>query len=126
MRILSLIWLVTGIALMISSGIELWQIGHNSYLGVNSGAFKSTLIASGFSFLCTTGALGLMLKKTWGKIIFLAIAIISFLYSVAYFVMGGFEDTGRFYAIIVAGISLLSIVTIVMLLKKWKYKECKT
>ena len=120
MRIINLIWLATGIAIIIWSVSEVWQIGHNSYLGVSSGAFKATLIGAGFSLICIIGALALMLKKAWGKIILLTVATISFLYAVAYLLMGGFEDTGRVYASIVAGIFLLSIVTIVMLLKKWK------
>jgi len=110
---LSSIWLATGIALFIWFVVKLWQVGHNSYFGVNSGAFKATLIAAGFSFQFIIGALGLMLKKTWGKIIITGVAGLT----VLYLLTGGLFDGGIVYAIIVTGLSLLSIITIVMVLK---------
>ena len=126
MRIVSLVWLFTGIALMIWSVIGLWQVGHNSSLGVNSGAFQATVIAAGFSVLCIIGSLGLMLKKAWGRKLMLWTASISLLYAVAYLCFGGIEATGRLYEIIVTGLSLLSIATIIILLRKQKYKEWTT
>jgi len=126
MKIISIVWLATGIALMAWSIAELWQIGHNSYLGVNSGAFKSMLISSGFSLVCIIGALGLMVKKAWGQIIILIAAILSIIYAVGYLLSGGIEDTGRIYIFNVAALFLLSIATIIVLVKNWRLKENKT
>ena len=115
MKILSLTWLAAGAALIIWFAIELWQVGYDVYFGVHSGAFKAILIAMGFSSLCIIGALGLMLKRAWGRIIIIIVAIIS----VFYLLTGGLHDGGVVYAIMVIALSLLSIVSIVMLLKEW-------
>ena len=126
MRIINLIWLATGIALIIWSVIELWQIGHNSYLGVSSGAFKSTLIGAGFSLICIIGALSLLFRKAWGRVIILIAAIFSIIYAVGYLLLGGVEDTGRIYIFNVAALFLLSIATIIVLVKNWRLKKYKT
>lgn len=123
MKIVSIIWSATGFALMVWSVVELWQIGHNSYLGVNSGAFKSTLISSGFSLVCIIGALGLMFNKAWGRVIILIVAILSIVYAVGYLLLGGIEDTGGIYIFNVAALFLLSIATIIVLVKNWRLKE---
>jgi|GEM_PF-3435304 len=123
MKKIIIIWMVAGIALLIWSAVELWKIGHNSYLGINSGAFKSNLIAVGFSLLCIIGSTGLRFKKNWGRIIILLVACISLLYAVAYLLMGGFEDTGPIYAGVVAGLFLLSIATLAIATRKKKYKD---
>jgi len=64
-----------------------------------------------------------MFKKAWGKILLLLAAGISFLYSVQYILFGDIEITGGNHALIVAWLTILSIVTIIVLLRK---KECKT
>ncbi len=125
-RIVSLIWLLAGIALMILSAIELCQIGHNSYLGINSGVFKATLIAVGFSSLYILSSTGLMFNKNWGRILILLSASISLLYAAAYLLMGGFGDTGLIYVVIVSGLSLLSISTFAIFARKRKSNEWAT
>ena len=99
------------------SAIELWQIATNSYLGVHSGAFKATLISLIFSCLCVLGATGFMRNMNWGRILLLLVSSIMLLYSAAYIFMGGFEDTGRIYAIIVACLCFFSVSSILLLRK---------
>lgn len=118
MKTIIIVWFVAGLALLIWSANELWQIGNNEYLGINSGAFKATLLGLCFSALCIIGASGLKIKKTWGRLIILSVACLSLFYSAAYLLMGGFEDTGPIYAIAVLGVFLLSISSIVILRKK--------
>jgi hypothetical protein len=117
----SLIWLPTGIALMVLSVIDFLLVLALS--GINDGGFSETLISAGFSILCIMGSLCLMFKKAWGKILLLLAAGISFLYSVQYILFGDIEITGGNHALIVAWLTILSIVTIIVLLRK---KECKT
>ena len=113
MRILNKIWLVSGVALFLWFLLELWQVGHDSYLGVSSGAFKAQSIAVGYSFLCIVGALGLIKKSAWGKKLILGLACITVLYVLT----GGLADGGVVYAVIAAILAGLSIATIVILLK---------
>jgi len=114
--------LFVGIALMLWSVNELWQIGTNSYLGLGSGAFKVTLISVSYSLLCIVGSLGLLFKKIWGKIIILSAAGISVLYTVTYFLMGGFNYTGPIYAVNVSGLSVLSVATFIIIGRKTRQK----
>ena len=116
MRKLSLIWLATGGGLFMWFVIKLWQISHNSYLGLNSGAFKMTAIAAGLSLLLIIGAIGLFLKKLWGKIIIVILSIVLLLYILT----GGLLDGGILYGINLTGVSVLSVVTIVAIFKKQK------
>lgn len=125
-KTVSLIWLFAGIALIIWSAIELFKIGNNPYLGTNSGAFKSTLIGLTFGVICVLGSKGLMKKTNWGRILILVSASIVFLYGVSYLLMGGFEDTGIIYAVVVSALFLFSIFTVAVLARKKKYKEWAT
>ncbi len=122
MKKISIIWLVAGGALLIWTVIGLWQIGNNKYLGISSGAFVATLLGLCFCVLCVVGARGLMVKKTWGRKIIVAISYISVIYSAVYLLGGGFEDTSSLYAIAVLGLLLLGIISLVMTRKK-KFKE---
>lgn len=126
MKIVSSIWFISGIALMIWSVVALWRIGNNSYLGVYSGAFKATLISLGFSTLCIFGSAGLMFKKNWGRILILLASSIVLLYTAAYLLLGGFEDTGIIYAVIVAALVFLSISSLIIVSKKRTIKEWAT
>lgn len=117
-RIIGLSWLIAGVMLLIWAGFELWEIGHNIYLGAGSGAFKATLECLAFSVLCILGATGLSQRKRWGRILIILTAIIVFLYAAAYLFMGGFEDTGTTYAAIVTGLFLLSLWTFLVLARR--------
>ena len=114
------IWFLAGTALILWSALELWQIGNNSYLGTNSGAFKVTLISLTYSLLCILGSIGLMNNKNWGRIMIILVSSISILYAMAYLLMGGFEDTGLIYLIDIAGLLILSVLSMTILLKKEK------
>lgn len=123
MKTISLCWLLAGIALMIWSTIELWKIGNNIYLGIGSGAFQATLESLTFGCICILGASGLMKKKQWGRILIILTSSLMMLYSAAYLLMGGFEDTGPIYAVAVFGLFLLSIATFAIAARKNKFKE---
>lgn len=114
MRILGLTWLASGTALFVWFVIKLWQVGNDACFGVDSSAFQAMLIAAGYSSLYIIGASGLILEKTWGK----TITILTACVTVLYLVTGGLTDGGITYTIIVISLSVLSIVTITMLLKK--------
>ena len=115
--------MLAGIGLMMWSVIELWRIGHNSYLGIHSGAFKATLIALGFSCFCIFGSAGSILRTNWGRIIILSVATMTLLYAVAYLLLGGFEDAGPIYAAGVFGLLLVSIVTFAVLVRRKNTKK---
>jgi hypothetical protein len=123
MRTISSSWLFSGVALMIWSTIELWQIGNNLYLGIGSGAFQTTLESLAVSCTCILGAYGLMKRKQWGRILIILTSSLMTLYAAAYLLMGGFEDTGPIYAVAVFGLFLLSIVTFAIAARKNKFKE---
>lgn len=123
MKILSPFWLLAGSALTIWSVIELWQIGNNKYLGINSGAFEATLIALGFGCASIVGTIGLLLKTNWGRMLILFSSGLSLIYAAAYLLLGGFEDTGPIYAVAVSSLVLLSIASFAILGRKEKFKN---
>ena len=125
-RIVSLTWLLAGLALLLWSVIELWRIAHNTYLGINSGAFKATLESLTFSAICILGSAGLMNNKKWGRILIILTSTVTLLYAAAYLVLGGIEDTGLIYAVTVAGLFLLSVVSLFILARRKKENEGAT
>jgi hypothetical protein len=120
-KIIGIIWLTVATALLIGSAIALWNTSHNTYWGINSGAFKATLIGTGYSILCLAGSIGLRMRKNWGRIILLFGASLWVLYSAAYLFMGGYDDTGPIYAAAVSGMFILSIASLVMLARKKQF-----
>lgn len=126
MKIISIIWLVTGIVLMACAVTELLQIANNTSLGINSGAFKATLFVIAFSLTCIIGSLGLMRQKAWGRLIILISAILSVIYTAFYFLLGGVEDTGSIYMLNVAALFILGIASIISIVKDWTLKEMNT
>jgi hypothetical protein len=112
MKILCLIWLLTGIALMIWSVSELWRIEHNVYLGAHKGFFKSSLAGCIFGALCIAGPIVLMKKTTTGQTLLTLSALLGLLYGLFYFFTGGFKDTGIIYAAVIFALTLLSFITI--------------
>lgn len=110
-KVVAMIWLIAGIALLIQATIALWRIAKNPYTGLHSGAFKAALIVIGFSLLCILGSIGSLLKQNWGQILVYVSAIIILVYAASYVLLGGYDDTGPFYAFIVAGFTILSLAT---------------
>jgi len=109
-KIIGICWLGVGFALAISSVLQLLYVLYPA----------ANLVILSISLLSFAGGIGLILeKKLWPRILIAFIASLALLYGAAYVLLGGFEDEGPKYTIIVFFVCGLSIVSVVTLFFRW-------
>jgi uncharacterized membrane protein HdeD (DUF308 family) len=120
LRVVGTLWLLVGVLLILDlrrDRNESLEFDESlSHWDTKTSALPKTYIMGlTFATSCIVGALAVLRKRAWGRLIVLGDSFLIILYGVAYLLFHGPEDTSRAYAGIVGALVLLSAYSVFLL-----------
>jgi membrane-associated HD superfamily phosphohydrolase len=119
-KIIVILWLIVGISICVWDfrGLLMLRIWN-----IHDGLFQTHLETQLCSFLIIISAVGVIMKKRVANPFLIASYLISLLYAFVYVFFGGIEDRGLVYSIVVAIMTMISLIGIVLASSKIIRKE---
>jgi hypothetical protein len=110
-RFLSLLWILTGLNLGVWS--TKWMYQSYQYFHFISSGFKASMIGLSYAMLAIIAAIGVLLRKRWGRFLLNAVSVLGILYVIMFMLLQGYLDRSLLYSIGVITLCVVSIFSLI-------------